>query len=299
MAGYPGLHRLHLAARRPRRPPASHFACCAWWPPARRSINTWWSIPSISSTARPSMRTSTPTIWKSCINHLKCAAFELPIRDGEKFGPHDPAELCRFLAEEAGFLQSFRRLLALDLRHLSGRCRQPALHHQRQLRGRRYHRRAPGHRRSIASPPPSPRCMRKPSTCTKRASIRWSASTTTAAKPTSAAWTATTTPTPSTTRRSRNWSDFEERAVTSAQAVHGDVRVNRQIVGFKKVKFYTHGKRRRRTALHAGAGDAHHRLLAAFPGGVLWPNSKISRPPKSRTASSVWATSCAPSRPCC
>jgi len=38
------------------------------------------------------------------ISHLKCAAFELPIRDGEKFGPHDPAELCRFLAEEAGLL---------------------------------------------------------------------------------------------------------------------------------------------------------------------------------------------------
>src|SRR6185437_11501184 len=33
------------------------------------------------------------------INHLKCAAFELPIRDGEKFGPHDTAELCRFLAD--------------------------------------------------------------------------------------------------------------------------------------------------------------------------------------------------------
>jgi DEAD/DEAH box helicase domain-containing protein len=38
------------------------------------------------------------------INHLKCAAFELPVRDGEKFGPHDPAELCRFLEEEAGLL---------------------------------------------------------------------------------------------------------------------------------------------------------------------------------------------------
>jgi len=38
------------------------------------------------------------------INHLKCAAFELPVRDAEKFGPHDPAELCRFLAEEAGLL---------------------------------------------------------------------------------------------------------------------------------------------------------------------------------------------------
>src|SRR5690242_14253611 len=35
--------------------------------------------------------------------HLKCASFELPLADGEKFGPHDTAELCRFL-EEAGFL---------------------------------------------------------------------------------------------------------------------------------------------------------------------------------------------------
>src|SRR5689334_18673075 len=35
--------------------------------------------------------------------HLKCAAFELPLRDGEKFGPHDTTELCRFLGD-AGFL---------------------------------------------------------------------------------------------------------------------------------------------------------------------------------------------------
>lgn len=35
--------------------------------------------------------------------HLKCAAFELPLADGEKFGPHDIGEMCRFL-EEAGFL---------------------------------------------------------------------------------------------------------------------------------------------------------------------------------------------------
>jgi DEAD/DEAH box helicase domain-containing protein len=33
------------------------------------------------------------------VAHMKCAAFELPIRDGEKFGPHDSAELCRFLSE--------------------------------------------------------------------------------------------------------------------------------------------------------------------------------------------------------
>ncbi len=35
--------------------------------------------------------------------HLKCAAFELPIRDGETFGPHATADMCRFL-EESGFL---------------------------------------------------------------------------------------------------------------------------------------------------------------------------------------------------
>ncbi|MCY4188868.1 MAG: DUF1998 domain-containing protein, partial [Bryobacterales bacterium] len=37
------------------------------------------------------------------VGHLKCAAFELPVLDGEKFGPHDTAELCRFL-EETGVL---------------------------------------------------------------------------------------------------------------------------------------------------------------------------------------------------
>ncbi len=37
------------------------------------------------------------------VSHLKCAAFELPVLDGEKFGPHDTAELCRFL-EETGVL---------------------------------------------------------------------------------------------------------------------------------------------------------------------------------------------------
>src|SRR5712691_9401201 len=37
------------------------------------------------------------------LGHLKCAAFELPVRDGEKFGPHDTGALCGFL-QEAGFL---------------------------------------------------------------------------------------------------------------------------------------------------------------------------------------------------
>lgn len=33
------------------------------------------------------------------LNHLKCAVFELPLRDDERFGPHDPAEMCQFLEE--------------------------------------------------------------------------------------------------------------------------------------------------------------------------------------------------------
>ncbi len=37
------------------------------------------------------------------ISHLKCAAFELPIRDGEKFGPHETKAICEFLKDQ-GFL---------------------------------------------------------------------------------------------------------------------------------------------------------------------------------------------------
>lgn len=33
------------------------------------------------------------------INHVKCAAFELPVKDGERFGPHETGEICRYLAE--------------------------------------------------------------------------------------------------------------------------------------------------------------------------------------------------------
>jgi len=37
------------------------------------------------------------------LGHLKCAAFELPLREEERMGPHDPREMCEFLVE-AGFL---------------------------------------------------------------------------------------------------------------------------------------------------------------------------------------------------
>lgn len=34
------------------------------------------------------------------LNHLKCAAFELPVKEDEKFGPHPARELCNFLEQE-------------------------------------------------------------------------------------------------------------------------------------------------------------------------------------------------------
>ncbi len=37
------------------------------------------------------------------LSHLKCAVFELPLRTGETFGPHDTTDLCTFLSE-AGLL---------------------------------------------------------------------------------------------------------------------------------------------------------------------------------------------------
>ena len=33
------------------------------------------------------------------LNHLKCAAFELPLREGERFGPHEVTEFCQFISE--------------------------------------------------------------------------------------------------------------------------------------------------------------------------------------------------------
>ena len=33
------------------------------------------------------------------INHMKCAAFELPMRDGEKFGTNETGDMCQFLAD--------------------------------------------------------------------------------------------------------------------------------------------------------------------------------------------------------
>jgi DEAD/DEAH box helicase domain-containing protein len=49
------------------------------------------------------------------LNHMRCAAFELPVRDGEKFGLNDTGEMCQFLAD-------------LKLLHYSGAAGKGAWH---------------------------------------------------------------------------------------------------------------------------------------------------------------------------
>jgi DEAD/DEAH box helicase domain-containing protein len=47
----------------------------------------------------PERATINPDNTEILLNHLKCAAFELPIADGEVFGKHPTGELCQFLGE--------------------------------------------------------------------------------------------------------------------------------------------------------------------------------------------------------
>jgi len=171
------------------------------------------------------------------INHLKCAAFELPIRDGEKFGPHDPAEMCRFL-EDLKFLHRSGATWhwtsdtypadAVSLRAVSSdnfvvvditgdhqiiaevsftaaltTLHEKAiyLHQARQYQVERFDydgRKA--YVRSVDSDYFTD-------------AIDYT--------------------------QVKELEEFESRGIGAARAAYGDVRLNRQIVGFKKVKFYT------------------------------------------------------------
>ena len=102
MAGYPGHHRLHWqrAGRAGRRQGTSAAVLVASSAPLDQYIV---EHPDYFFGRSPEHAYINPDNLEILLAHLKCAAFELPLRDGEKFGAHDIAELCRFL-EETGFL---------------------------------------------------------------------------------------------------------------------------------------------------------------------------------------------------
>ena len=77
-------------------------ARCSWLR-RRRSTSSSFAIPTISFGNTPEHAFIQPDNLEILINHLKCAAFELPIHAEEKFGAVDLADLCARLAE-AGYL---------------------------------------------------------------------------------------------------------------------------------------------------------------------------------------------------
>ena len=102
MAGYPGTiaSTWQRAGRAGRRQSLSLSLLVASSAPLDQFIV---QHPSYFFDASPEHAQINPDNLEVLISHVKCAAFELPVQDGETFGPHPTAGLCEFLGE-AGLL---------------------------------------------------------------------------------------------------------------------------------------------------------------------------------------------------
>jgi DEAD/DEAH box helicase domain-containing protein len=102
MAGYPGTiaSTWQRAGRAGRRHATSAAVLVASSAPLDQYII---EHPEYFFGRSPEHASINPDNLEILLAHLKCAAFELPIADGETFGSHPTGELCRFL-EEQGFL---------------------------------------------------------------------------------------------------------------------------------------------------------------------------------------------------
>jgi DEAD/DEAH box helicase domain-containing protein len=102
MAGYPGTiaSTWQRAGRAGRRQSTSAAVLVASSAPLDQYIV---EHPDYFFDRPPEHAYINPDNLEILLGHLKCAAFELPLRDGEKFGAHETEPLCQFL-QEAGFL---------------------------------------------------------------------------------------------------------------------------------------------------------------------------------------------------
>jgi len=102
LAGYPGTiaSTLQRAGRAGRRQTSSIAVLVASSAPVDQYIV---EHPDYFFNRSPEHAYINPDNLEIALNHLRCAAFELPVREGEKYGPHNTGELCRFL-EETGVL---------------------------------------------------------------------------------------------------------------------------------------------------------------------------------------------------
>jgi DEAD/DEAH box helicase domain-containing protein len=178
-----------------------------------------------------------PNNLEILLSHLKCAAFELPIRDGETFGGHATGELCEFLKElgllhhSAGawhWTSDTYPAYAISLRSITSdnfvvvdQTAEPKviaevdfpsalttlhekaiyLHEARQYQVEKFDYQG---RKAY---------VRRVECDYFTDAIDYT--------------------------QVKMLEEFESAPVAEARAAYGDVRVNRQIVGFKKVKFYT------------------------------------------------------------
>ena len=103
MAGYPGsiASTWQRAGRAGRRQGLSTAVLVASSAPLDQYII---EHPDYFFDRSPEHAHINPDNLEILVNHLKCAAFELAIREGERFGPHATGELCKFLEEEVGVL---------------------------------------------------------------------------------------------------------------------------------------------------------------------------------------------------
>ena len=173
------------------------------------------------------------------LSHLKCAAFELPDSRRREVRQHDVATAVPVSRGRSAASSITPAMLALGQRQLPRRCRQPARGHQRQLRGRRHHRRPriiaevdfPAalttlHEKAIYLHEARQYQVEKLDYDGRKAYVRQRRLRLLH-------------------RRDRLHAGERARAVRIAACRqrctcrHGEVRVNRQIVGFKKIKFYT------------------------------------------------------------
>ena len=98
MAGYPGTiaSTWQRAGRAGRRQTASLAVLVASSAPVDQFIV---EHPDYFFGQTPEQAHINPDNIEILLNHVKCAVFELPMSEGEKFGPHDAAEVCGFLQE--------------------------------------------------------------------------------------------------------------------------------------------------------------------------------------------------------
>ncbi len=99
LAGYPGniASTWQRAGRAGRRQSSSIGVLVASSAPLDQYIV---EHPDYFFQASPEEAHINPDNLEILLSHLKCAAFELPIQDGEQFGKHNTAKLCAYLAED-------------------------------------------------------------------------------------------------------------------------------------------------------------------------------------------------------